>query len=495
MSKFNERTSSSGNCINHEGSSAYKLNPQLELYNLAAASLLEDTFYENSTQQIERLRKLIRQNDPEYVCRLAIYAREKMYLRSIPLVLLVELAKNKKAAKLAPVLSRVIQRADEITEVLAYYQTANERNSVKKLNGLSKQIQKGIAEAFNKFDEYQFAKYNGNRNRTVSLKDALFLSHPKAKNDIQQLIFNKIADGTLAVPYTWEVKLSTEGNTDKSWEELIDSGKVGYMALLKNLRNILTAGVSDRHLTAVAETISDRKNVLKSKQLPMRFYSAYREIIEIEGSGILIEALEKAVISSIENIEFFKNNKVLIASDVSGSMMKNVSKKSKIQYYDIGLLLSLLLKNKSNTDITAGIFGDTWKVKNLPRGNVLANVDYLKKIEGEVGYSTNGYKVIKWALNEAGTGFDKIIFFTDCQMYNSQGDKNIMNYWKRYKAKYPGSKIYFFNLSGYASAPLEIDNNGVFMISGWNEKIFTMLQSIENGEGLISEIAKIQLKE
>jgi hypothetical protein len=131
-------------------------------------------------------------------------------MRSVPMVLAVELAKaNSGNAVVSKTVNGVVKRADEITELLAYYQLANNRNGVKKLNKLSKQIQKGLSEAFNRFDEYQFAKYN--RAAEIKLRDALFIVHPKAKDESQQAIFNKIATDELAVPYTWETELSALG--------------------------------------------------------------------------------------------------------------------------------------------------------------------------------------------------------------------------------------------------------------------------------------------
>nr|WP_290932640.1 TROVE domain-containing protein [Haliscomenobacter sp.] len=124
---------------------------------------------------------------------------------------------------------------------------------------MSKQVQKGLADAFNKFDAYQFAKYN-RVGSEVKLRDALFLTHPKAIDTAQQAIFDQIAKNELAVPYTWETKLSALGQVvfkdeiqkkaafRQKWEELIDSGKLGYMALLRNLRNVIEAGVSTKAL-------------------------------------------------------------------------------------------------------------------------------------------------------------------------------------------------------------------------------------------------------
>ena len=182
-----------------------------------------------------------------------------MYLRSIPLVLVVEIAKTHKGDGLVGRLAaRVIQRPDEISELLSYYTMANDRKGTKQLNKLSKQLQKGLAEAFNKFDEYQFAKYN--RDARVKLKDALFLVHPKAKDEEQQLLFDKIVKDDLQTPYTWETELSALGQQSfetpalkqsairAKWEELVFSNKMGYMATLRNLRNILETDMSKEAL-------------------------------------------------------------------------------------------------------------------------------------------------------------------------------------------------------------------------------------------------------
>lgn len=113
---------------------------------------------------------------------------------------------------------------------------------------------------------------------------------PKAKDERQQEIFNGIVNDNLPVPYTWETELSalgqctfaTEEERRKAfrakWEELIDSGKLGYMALLRNLRNILEAEVSADHILTVGKRLSSEKAVENSRQLPFRFLAAYREL-------------------------------------------------------------------------------------------------------------------------------------------------------------------------------------------------------------------------
>jgi hypothetical protein len=494
---------------NYEGAKAYALDKRTELYSAVVTTSLSDKFYESGTQRLDRIRQLIQKNDPAFVARLAIYARSKMYMRSVPLVLAVELAKSQSGnSVVSRAVEKVVLRADEITELLAYYQLANERKATKKLNKLSKQVQRGLAGAFNRFDEYQFAKYN--RQAEIKLKDALFLVHPKAVSEAQQALFNKIAKDELTVPYTWETELSALGQKKYTseqekqaafrakWEELITSGKLGYMALLRNLRNILEAGVSAEVLTDACAFLSDATAVAKSKQLPFRFLSAYREVKEVKSElvPLVLDALEKAVQQSAMNIRGFgKETSVVIACDVSGSMQKTISAKSKIMNYDIGLMLAMLLQSRCER-VQTGMFGDRWKIINVSRTNILANVQEFYKREGEVGYATNGFLVLKDLIDREKV-VDKIMMFTDCQLWNNgQVDfmRNTMaTLWKKYKQIAPQARLYLFDLAGYGNTPVDVRGHDVYLVAGWSDKVFDVLSALEDGEQALAEIEKIEL--
>lgn len=504
--KFNFLKAKAKLVNNYEGAKAYVLSPELELYAAVATAGLSDIYYEKSDTRLERIKSLMLNNKPEYVAQLAIYARNEMYMRSIPIVLAVELAKaNSGNAIIGKTVKAVVKRADEITELLSYYQLANERTGTKKLNRLSKQIQKGLSESFNNFDEYQFAKYN--RATEVKLRDALFLVHPKAKDEMQQVLFNKIAKDELQVPYTWETELSALGHTkfenDKSkkaafklkWEELIDSGKLGYMAMMRNLRNILEAEVSFAHVIKVSNYLSNTNAVANSKQLPFRFLAAYREIkvLKSEYVSLVLNALEEAVCASVSNMKGFDEEvKVLIACDVSGSMQKTISPKSKVMLFDIGLMLGMLMQSKCKR-VVSGMFGDTWKVINMPARNVLANVGEFYRREGEVGYATNGYKVIDDLIHRK-VVMDKVLLFTDTQLWNNQNSvSSIQNSWNKYKKMVPHAKLYLFDLAGYGNSPIDLKDNDVSLIAGWSDKVFDVLYSIENGVSAVEKIKQIHV--
>lgn len=500
--------------VNHEGTKTFRMSPEMALYTAAVTFALSEKFYESSQETVERVSQLVAKCDPLFVAQLAIYARTQMNLRSVPLLLVVELCRHHSGDDLVSrAVSKIVLRADEIAELLMCYQWRNPvpGNQMKKLNRLSRQIQNGLKLSFNRFDEYQFAKYNRS-DRTVKLRDALFLVHPKAKDEAQQALFNKIASESLETPYTWEVQLSVlgqrtfESEEEKMmairtlWEKLLDSGRVGYMALLRNLRNIIQADVSTTHMEKLCQLLSDPVQVEKSRQMPFRFLSAYEELLSVNSvhTAKFLSALERAVKWTVANMQGFDaDTRVLVAADVSGSMFCTVSPKSVVRHFDIGVLLSMLLKMKCNS-VISGIFGDIWKTVNLPQEGILANTIEMRRREGEVGYSTNGHKVIDYLYSQQ-IGIDKVMIFTDCQMWNSDEEgiggeqKNIRRSWHRYKSFCPESKLYLFDLAGYGQSPLSLAEKDVYLIGGWSEKVFDILYAIDNGSDAIAKIREIEV--
>lgn len=505
---------------NRQAREAFAMKAEMELYTAVATSTLDATAYETAEERMKRIGRLVALCDPVFVAQLAVYARTEMHLRSIPLLLVCLLAKMHNGDSLvARTVEKVVERADEITELLCCYQMLNaDADSRKKLNRLSRQIQNGLGRAFNRFDEYQFAKYN-KEGKEVSLRDALFLVHPKAKDVAQQALFDKIATQTLNVPYTWETELSALGQQEfrseeekavafaAKWQELIGSGKLGYMALLRNLRNMLTnVAMPGEAIAQVAAHISDPKAIAAARQFPFRYLAAFREVggnaslakwgcpvktVYHADVPLVLEALEKAVLETAGTISGFdENTSVVVAADVSGSMMCPVSRNGSILYYDIALLLSMMLRSRCKT-VYGGIFGDIWKLIKLPSTGILAAVNHMYSRNGEVGYSTNGHKVIDWLIKEKKT-IDKVMMFTDCQLWNSYGDgRTLQKAWNQYKTFAPKAKLYLFDLCGYGQAPISLEDKDVTLIGGWSNKIFDILTAIENGSDAVAEIKKV----
>lgn len=574
---------------NHEGAVAWMQTPEFELYSTVVCTMsIDDKFYESATSRINRIASLVRMVPAEYVAQLAIYARTEMHLRSVPMLLLVELSQCHSGDSLVSrTTAKVIQRVDDITELLACYQWRRRTNNLKRL---SCQLRKGIAEAFNKFDEYQFAKYNRN-GKNVTLRDALFLVHPKAKDNTQQMLFNKIARDELEIPYTWETRLSQSGQVKgltfterqilkkETWKELIESRRMGYMAMLRNLNNMLSCGLDELTLQIVFDYLSDEEAVRKSKQLPFRFFTAFLKLnkedyaryelmkekrkqlmeryyfnkvrkvckkrlgfkqstmlVAIKKAGIsnigsiapwhvarkrnfrmkqtklsnhlrkyldrldsylkpsaVNECLESAAKHACSNIPAFnEDTRVCIACDTSGSMMTDVSNNSVIKCYDLALFFGAMMKYRCPNAII-GMFADIWLPLNMPQDDIMRNVMEMHSLVGEVGYSTNGHKVIEWLIKN-GKVMDKVMLFTDCQLWNSYSDgTSLSNAWDIYKETIaPDAKLYVFDLAGYGQSPIDIDTRkDVYSVAGWSDTVFDMLAALENGKSVFDEIRRI----
>ena len=226
-------------------------------------------------------------------------------------------------------------------------------------------------------------------------------------------------------------------------------------------------------------------------------YEVDESVVNSPQLGRVLEALEAAIVVSAQNIPMFENENVLIATDVSGSMIRPVSPRSVINNYDIGSVLAMLVHNKAQNTVT-GMFGDTFEVHGFPKSGVLRNAETVYELEGKVGYSTMGYKVIEYA-NKTNTQFDKIMIFTDCQMYgtgrSSYGNDHsaIDREWKKYKRNVPNAKLYLFDLSGYGTSPVSLMDNDVTLISGWSDKVFDVMNAVDEGATALDVINAIEL--
>jgi 60 kDa SS-A/Ro ribonucleoprotein len=157
-------------------------------------------------------------------------------------------------------------------------------------------------------------------------------------------------------------------------------------------------------------------------------------------------------------------------------------------------MLAMLLQSRCK-NVQVGMFGDTWKTITVPRSNVLANVQAFYKREGEVGYSTNGYLVINDLLRN-GVQKDKVMLFTDCQLWNSNANSlaDIQSLWAKYKAQVaPGAKLYLFDLAGYGQSPLRVPQKDVYLIAGWSDKVFEVLAALEAGGSALHAINNVEL--
>jgi hypothetical protein len=329
----------------HEGAKGRAFAPEQELRRaLMNCMLWEDQFYEDGVAIADRIGALVPKVKPEAVARMAIEAREDMKLRHAPLLVVREMACHEThRALVADTLERVIQRPDELTEFLAIY-WANELGPMqqRKRQAVSAQAKKGLARAFAKFDAYQLAKYD--RDGAVRLRDVLFLTHAKPKDEAQEKIWKQLVDGKLTSPETWEVALSGGADKKATFERLIAEKKLGALALLRNLRNMQIAGVSKK---AIGKALDEMRT---DRVLPYRFIAAAQHAPDLEPE------LEHAMFRSIEGHAKLKGKTILLV-DVSGSMDAQLSGRSEMRRLEAAVGLAVLAR-EIGEDVEIFTFSD-----------------------------------------------------------------------------------------------------------------------------------------
>lgn len=327
MSRLNHRAQAP-KVYTHEGAPAYPhLNDVQRLRRAVFACFLwEKQFYEDGVEIAERISELARAVAPETLAEIAFEARNEHNLRHVPLLLLRELVRTG-AGLVAQTIYRTVQRADELAELLALYWATNDGKKT-----LSAQLKKGLAAAYTKFDAYQLAKYD--RPNAVKLRDVLFLSHAKPLSDEQAAAWGKLIEGTLESPDTWEVNLSAGKDKKETFERLIQERKLGYFALLRNLRNMEQAGVDQ---ALVREAILARHGGAH-RVLPFRYIAAAKAAPKFEPE------LDGALLSHLQQ-EPKLPGKTIVVVDVSGSMnFSQVSHKSDMTRMSVACALGAIAR-------------------------------------------------------------------------------------------------------------------------------------------------------
>lgn len=380
-----------------EGARARRFTPEMELKRALMNCLLwEDQFYEDGVAIADRIKALVPKVAPERVAQLAIEAREVMKLRHAPLLVIREMARNEKHRGLvADTLAQVIQRPDEMTELLAiYWADALGPMQQRKRQPVSAQVKKGLARALTKFDAYQLAKWD--RDGAVRIRDVLFLVHAKPRDAEQAKVWKQLVDGELASPDTWEVSLSAGKDKRETFERLIAERKLGGLALMRNLRLMQNAQVP-------RETIAGAIEAMRTDRiLPYRFITAARYAPDFEPE------LEAAMLKSVKDHARLPGRTRLLI-DVSGSMFATLSAQSEMTRAEAACGLSILAREICD-EVEIFTFSD--RVVKVPPRRGFALRDAIIDSQPHSG---------TWlgkAVAEIDRKGDRLIVFTDEQSHD-----------------------------------------------------------------------------
>ena len=408
---------------------------QKHLSRLVLASMLwEKQFYLDGAPHANLVTVLVSECDPKFVQALAIKARTEYKLRHVPLLLCRELARIGKLD--AKTLSAVIQRADEMGEFLAIYWA-------EKRSPLSNQVKKGLAAAFGTFNEYQLAKFD-KASASVSVRDVMFLCHPKPVNAEQEALFKRVADKAMATPDTWETELSAGADKGETFYRLMNERKLGALAFLRNLRNMVQADVSDSLIRAYGAIV----NV--ERVLPFRYIAAARIVPQFE------DMLEAMMFRSLKDAPKLPGRTMLLV-DISGSMFgTKVSAKSDLDRFDAAGALAMLCAEVCE-EVEIHSFSTGTKRVAPRRGFAL--------VEAIRDSQNHGGTAIGRAVSMANTvGYDRIIVITDEQSGDVVG------------APLPNTQAYMLNVAAYENG---VKHGAWTTVTGFSESVLDYIRVSE----------------
>lgn len=516
MSKFDARLKSQGTArtatspitateptTTFEGADGFSRDAKSELFLLAVSNFVsEDTFYESAEARDERFERLVHEvtrQDPEWMQRFIPWLRTEGLMRSASIVAAAEYV-NAGGPNGRRVVASAIARADEPAEMLSYWIARHGRR-------VPAAVKRGVADAAQKFyTEKNALKYDGN-SRSMRFADVIQLAHVKPRDERQSALFKAVLDTRYGTDpdvsvltmlrlnrelrqldrsearallledeelmrksgMTWE-SLSGLGEMDAAaWEAVIP--QMGYMALLRNLRNFDQAGVSDEVADRVIAKLTDREEVARSRQLPFRFWSAYNAA---RGSLRWSRAIEKALDLSCSNVPTL-TGKTLVLVDTSASMANVMfSTRSSVSPFDAGTLFGAVLARKNADSARLVTFASYAKEITFRRGDsALAIKDRFRC--GEVGHGTDIAGALGTWRDE-----DRIVLITDMQTatYASRAHSGGIT---SVPQRVP---IYGFNLCGYAASAIKSGDPKAneHEFGGLTDRTFQMIKLIEAGK-------------
>jgi hypothetical protein len=523
--------------LTFEGAPGYARDAKSELFLLAVSNMVgEKTFYESADARDTRFENLVRQvavENPNWFGRFVPWLRSEANMRTASLVAAAEGVKARLEAGWEPVTDRLVpqvltnrqtidaacQRPDEPGELLAYWTSRYGR-------AIPKPVKRGVADAaarlysersLLKYDTaskgYRFgdvidlvhptpadekARWQGDlfkhaldrrHNRDNPIPDALGMLHRHAQimampvGERRGYLKALTGSGTDApgnvlaeTGITWEALAGwLQGPMDAgAWEAVIPA--MGYMALLRNLRNFDEAGVSDKVAATVAAKLADPAEVARSRQFPFRYLSAYRAAPSLRWSY----PLEQALGHSLANIPQLPG-RTLILVDTSTSMHAGFSKDGTLMRWDAAALFGIALGQRcASADVVSFSSAQYYyhdapgaKTKAYP---LRAGESLLKSLERWTGdgYFLGGGTDTAGALRQEFKGHDRVVIVTDEQA--AQDGTEVT------RCIPESVPMYTWNLAGYQYGHAPSGGRNRHAFGGLTDQAFRMVPLLESGK-------------
>lgn len=420
--------------------------------------------------------------DAESTLGWAAILRQEENMRVTPQVILVRAA-NTPALKGTGLVRKyapeIIRRADEPATGMAYQLAVYGKP-------IPNSLKKAWKDALEKYDDYALAKYRM-ENRVVKTVDVVNMVHAKSES-----VDKLVNDNLRTTDKTWESIISEKGSTKEAWLEAVDV--MGHMALLRNVRNLIKAGVMSKYYL-------DKllQGVPNGKQLPFRYYSAYKAVEDVATPEIL-DVLEECLVVSLDNLPTFQGRVMSLVDNSGSAWHTTTSSMGTMPIATIGNLTGVLTGMQSQEGYV-GVFGDRLEV--LParkRSSIFDTLKQVNRLGDHVGHSTENGIWLFWdkAIKQK-EQWDTVFVYSDMQaghggLYGIDSASYSDYTWVKgridryidvpklintYRSQVnPNVNVFLVQTAGYQDTIIPEYYNKTYMLGGWSDSVLKFAHSM-----------------
>jgi len=533
------------NAVNEAGGLAYKLEPKHALAQVAATGTFGNAFYSTAETQLDEVLKLIDEvDDNQYLAKLALYAREKAFMKDMPAALLVALS-VRDTELMHRVFDRVVDNGRVLRTVFQMIRSGQFKNKAGKGRvGLSSSLQRAFQRWLNTASVGKLLSASiGN---DPSLRDILRMARPTPKDNARRAMFGWLTDKSIEkwAPAT-EADLPVEvqslieyrnseseegqaliagGLDNVRWDLLSDAAKgptvwaalarkMGPQALRMNLNTLLRHDVlaTSAMVDYVADRIADESEIRRSKQFPYQYFAAYLNADDNVPQKIKT-ALHKAAEIACGNVPELPGA-VVIGLDTSGSMSCAVTGNrghrngtqcatSKMRCIDVAALFAAAILRRNPDSVVIPFDTSAYDAKMDPNDSILSIAERLAKYGG--GGTDCSLPLVAANQKYANRKFAGIVLVSDNESWvgtGRHGSTGVMTAWEAFVAnqrklagKEANPKLVCIDLQPYQTVQA-CERADIMNIGGFSDSVFNVISAFlaDNNQRFFAEVEAIEL--
>jgi 60 kDa SS-A/Ro ribonucleoprotein len=490
--------------INEAGGRAYQMSSKQSLAQYAATGCLNGTFYASEVDQLTKLLNWCQGVEPEFIARLALYARNHGFMKDMPALLCAVLS-VKSPGLLAEVFDRVIDSPKMLRNFVQIMRSGVVGR--KSLGTLPKRLVLQWLEA--RSDQQLFV---GSVGADPSLADVIKMVHPKPASPSRTALYGYLIGrdhdaaalpelvqqyekfkrntnpGKVPVPDVPFQMLTSLPLTEKDWMQIARNGS--WQMTRMNLNTFLRHGVfNSQEMTGlVANRLRNPRLIEQARAFPYQLMAAFMNVADQVPQPIT-DALQDAMELAISNVPHV-NGKVYVFPDISGSMHSPVTGhreggSSKVRCVDVAALVAAAILRRNPTAEVIPFESNVVKCKLNPRDSVMTNA---KKLSSLPAGGTNCSAPLVH-LNSLKAKGDLVVYVSDNESwldspnygrYNGASATETMKQWSQFKLRSPEAKMVCIDLQPYATTQA-VERADIINVAGFSDRVFQLIADVADG--------------